>query len=92
MRSPVNKVLFDLNDKWRLGFDELQWIVMKKAARDGEAIYRPVSFIASRKAVLIRVLDDLGVTPSDVASTSLARLPDSFRAFQKLNKGDIQHD
>ena len=91
MGSVANEVLFDLNDKWRLGFDELQWIVMKKRIKYGKTVYRPLSFIASRKLVLMRVLDEMGVTPSGQANGHLARLPDSFKAFQKSIIGDSRH-
>jgi hypothetical protein len=92
MGSVANEVLFDLNDKWRLGFDELQWIVMKKRIKYGKTVYRPLSFIASRKLVLMRVLDELDVTPSDSANAHLARLPDSFRTFMAAEEGVNQHD
>jgi hypothetical protein len=91
MGSVANEVLFDLNDQWRLGFDDLQWIVMRKNGKHCNAEYRPVSFIASNKLVLMRVLDDLDVAPTDAANTHLAWLPESYRAFKTARERGDHH-
>ena len=41
-------------------------------------------FIASSKLVLIRVIDDLGITPTREAQHLLDQLPDTFKKWLKL--------
>jgi hypothetical protein len=72
------------NDRWALSADNLQWILEQ---------YRPprwrgVAYIASNRAVLIRVLREKGVDISPAAKDALDHLPNTFREWK--NKQDTQ--
>ena len=58
-----------LSDNWRLASDPLQWVVQRRGAFDsktGERRWNAVSFVATRREVLMRVLRELGaVTTPD---------------------------
>ena len=79
-----------LNDQWMLGYDARQWVVMK-AEKNGPgddlrspAIrWRAVSFIASTKKVLLRVLGERGVKPTPEAQAVLDDLPLTFKQWIK---------
>jgi hypothetical protein len=81
MRKNPNQVLIDLNDHWRLEFDDIQWIVSKKRVHYDKSFYRPVAFVAGFKATLERVLVELDVTPTDAANSAVSQLPETFKAF-----------
>jgi hypothetical protein len=74
--------LFDLAPDWALGYDEKQWIVLKVRQKNGVVSWRSVSFIASNKRVLARVLDELGVPVTDLGQQSLDQLPARFRDWK----------
>ena len=73
--------LFDLAPGWALGYDERQWMVMKGRQKNGKQIWRPVSFVASTKLVLARVIGEHGITPTPAAQKSLDQLPERFREW-----------
>ena len=73
--------LFDLAPGWALGCDECQWMVMKGRQKNGAQNWRPVSFIASNKLVLARVIGELGITPTPAAQKSLDQLPERSRVW-----------
>ena len=89
--DPKNIILFDLNTEWTLGYDELQWMVMKKGICNGKPTHRPVAFVASTKAVLSRVMDDLDITLTDAANHAITRLPESFRGFLNMTERSYSH-
>ena len=91
MSNPKACALFDLNGEWTLRYDELQWMVMKKGSSQGKPYYRPVAFVASTKAVLKRVMNELDITLTDTANQLLNRLPESFRGFLKSLSGSGCH-
>jgi hypothetical protein len=66
------------SDRWALSADNLQWVLEQ---------YRPpkwrgVAFIASNKAVLMRVLGEKGVDITPAAKVALDHLPDTFREWK----------
>lgn len=73
--------LFDLAPGWALGYDERQWMVMKGRQKNGKQIWRPVSFVASTKLVLARVIGEHGITPTPAAQKSLDQLPERFKEW-----------
>ena len=66
-----------LNDTWALATDGLQWILQRKQGSK----WRGVSFIASSKAVLRRVLREKGVTPTQEANRAVDALLESYSAW-----------
>jgi hypothetical protein len=80
----ADKFLIKLNDDWAILYDDLQWIIASKRTRKGKEAWRAEMFIASSKLVLIRVIDDLGITPTREAQHLLDQLPDTFKKWLKL--------
>jgi len=84
----ADKIYLRLSDLWALGYDDLQWIVMH---------YRPprwrsISFVASTKVVLMRVLEETGAKITPEAQTALDHLPDTFKEFIIQKMGDDAPD
>lgn len=69
-----NCIFLRLSEKWALGCDPLQWMVMRW--RGKAKGWRPISFVASNKGVLMRVLEEDGCEITPEAWTALKRLPD----------------
>ena len=72
-------IILRLSDDWALGYDRLQWMVMRWRGKSKG--WRPVSFVASNKVVLRRVIAEKGITPTPEARSALAAFPDSFREW-----------
>ena len=79
----TDKLVFELNDKWAVLFDDRQWIVASKRTRAGKAIWRPVAFVASTRVVLERVIGELGVTPARQAQRTLNQLENTFKLWYR---------
>lgn len=77
----MDRQFLRLNDRWALAYDDLQWIVQRRAGREWKAW----SFIATEKRILERVLREDGVKPTPEAERALRCLPDSFEEwYQQL--------
>jgi len=83
-----DNILFQLAPGWALGADNQQWILFKAdkrglqaKKRHRRAPWRAVSFIASTKTVLMRVLNEKGVVPTLEAQAALDTLPDTFQKW-----------
>ena len=70
-----------LNGHWALACDRLQWVVQHRRGKPGREQWRPVSFVATDRRVLLRVLRENGVEFTPEARTALESLPDTFRGF-----------
>ena len=73
-----------LNGDWALAYDRLQWIVQRRRGKPGRAQWRPVSFVATNRRVLLRILRENGVEPTPEAQAALETLPETFRGFLTL--------
>ena len=71
-------VLIVLANRWRLCGDNSQWRLEHFVAPK----WRPVAFVASEKAVLMRLLREKGVDLSPEAIRALDCLPDRFRDWR----------
>lgn len=78
----ADQILLELADGWALGFDSLQWIVLRRRNLRTQCGWKPVSFIATNKSILRRVLREAGVQPNPKASKYLDAMPDTFREWQ----------
>ena len=68
--------VFRLNPECSLGFDRAQWIVRKKKGTQGK--WNPVSFVASNKDILRRVLGEHGVVVTQEAKAAIDAMPHQF--------------
>lgn len=80
IRKDVDKVLFtlDAEEKWALGYDPQQWMIMRARKRREERYWQPVSFIGSCMPVLMRVLAEKGVQLTPEAGAALDAMPSRF--------------
>ncbi len=76
-----DQIIFQLSDISALGYDRLQWMVMKARNRRGQREWRPVSFVISTKAVLLRCIAENGAQPTPEAQVRLDALPDTFKEW-----------
>ena len=73
-----------LSEKWALAYDKSQWIVQRRKApgkKGGECRWAAVSFVASNKAVLLRVLREKGAQVDSAAREYIDAMPDTFREW-----------
>ena len=80
-----------LSDNWRLASDPLQWVVQRRGSFDvkrGERRWNAVSFVATRRDILFRVLRELEAEVSPDAQAALDDLPQTFREWQKEHAGN----
>lgn len=76
----------DLAHGWALGADELQWIVLRRRNKRTQTGWKPVSFIASNKTTLRRVLREKGVRLDAKAERQLDALDENFLEWQRNAK------
>ena len=74
-RHDTENIFLRLNDRWAISFDRLQWLVMQ---RTGSGRWQAVSFVASEKRVLQRVLREKGCHPTLEAANALLHMPERF--------------
>lgn len=75
--------LFEIAPGWGIGFDGLQWMLMK-AQKPGpkKSPWRPVIFIATERRILERVIRDKGIVMTAEGRDRLDTLPGGFRDFK----------
>ncbi len=73
-----------LSDNWRLASDLLQWVVQRRRGKT----WAGVSFVATRRDILFRVLRELEAEVSPDAQAALDDLPQTFREWQKEHAGN----
>ena len=80
-----------LSNNWRLASDPLQWVIQRRGSFDpktGERRWNAVSFVATRRDVLFRVLRELEAEVSPDAQAALDDLPPTFNEWQKDHAGN----
>ena len=73
-----DRFLFDLAPGWALGYDDNQWIILRRRNLGRQRGWKPVSFIGGKKTTLLRVLREKGVVLNPEAQASLELFPDRF--------------
>ncbi len=84
-RLPI--AIFPLSENWELAYDPLQWILQKRCVdkiREGY-YWQGKHFIAERKRILLRVIDENNIEVDEASKKYLEDLPDTFRAWYDLN-------
>ena len=84
----TDRIFLKLSDGWALGYDQRQWMVMRRYKRLEEWYWNPVAFIATDKRILRRVLREKGAVITPDAENALNHLPDTFREW--LTTLDLQ--
>jgi|TARA_Y100000310_G_scaffold334630_2_gene414830 hypothetical protein len=89
----TDRIIFELADGWALGFDPNQWIVLRRRNLRTQSGWKPVSFIASKKCILLRVLREKHIQPSPQAIEYLDAMPDTFQEWllwQETSESDLE--
>ena len=78
----ADKPLFKLNDRFRLAYDQHQWVVQH---RSGHSTWRAVAFIGNKKTTLWRTFREREIWLTDEAIAKIDALPDHFFSFLRLH-------
>ena len=78
--------MIPINDRWALGADSSQWILLKRRA--GSPPWRGVSFVSSTKDVLARCMRAKGVPGTD-AQKLLRTLPETFKEWAQEGRSRL---
>ncbi len=73
-----------LSEKWALAYDNAQWIVQRRKApgkKGGARRWAAVSFVASNKDILWRVLREKGAEIDPAPREYIDAMPDTFREW-----------
>jgi len=81
-----DRILFKLADGWAFGFDPSQWIIFRQRNLRTQTGWKPVSFIATKKSILLRVLREKRIQPNPEAIKYLDALPDTFKEWLNLRE------
>ncbi len=76
----TDRVFLRLSEGWALGYDQNQWIVMRPKSdksKPGQG-WRAIAFVASTRAVLMRVLREKGAEIAPDARVAVDSLPETF--------------
>ena len=79
-------IFLQLNDKWALGADDLQWILYRVRFKRVTARLDARAFIATTKTVLWRCIREITGQPTPGATRHLDAMPDTFRKWLCRNK------
>ena len=74
----ADKLLFNLNDKFRLACDAHQWVVQR---RSGKEAWHGIAFVGSKKADLWQIFTEKKIRLTDEAIAKVDALPNSFLRF-----------
>ncbi len=80
----MDRQFLRLSEKWALAYDKSQWIVQRRKApgkKGGGCRWAAVSFVASNKAVLLRVLREKGAQVDPAAREYIDAMPPTFREW-----------
>ena len=80
----TDSVLIILAPGWALGYDSLQWMLLRARKRQEETYWQPIAFVGSEKRILLRVLREKGVELTPKAAVYIDAMPDKFRDWYKL--------
>ena len=82
----LGRIFLRLSERWALGHDPLQWILMTAKLRRGQCEWQPVAFVATEKRILRRVMHENGVQPSSEGLEYIDAMHDTFRAWCQRHK------
>lgn len=69
-------------DGWAIGWDNLQWMLLRRRKRHAQTLWHPHSYIASEKRILRRCMRENGVPVTAAGEAFIDGLPDHFRDFE----------
>jgi hypothetical protein len=78
----TDRIFLTLNDKFALGYDDLQWILFRAHRRHDRVTWDGISFVRSTKAILERCIEECGCKPTVQAQDAIDRMPWSFDVWK----------
>ena len=78
----ADKHIANINDKWALGYDNLQWVLRRRTLNEktGEEKLTAMNFVRSTRAHLFGVMVRRKI-PKDDALAVCEKLPETFTEF-----------
>ncbi len=70
-------------DGWAIGWDRLQWILLKGWRCKGGIKWQSIAFVGGKRSLLERILREKGGALAQDAEKALKRFPDTFTQFHK---------
>ncbi len=86
----ADKQFLRLSKKWALAYDKNQWIPQRRKVpgkKGGECRWDAVSFVASNKDILLRVLREKGAEIDPAAREHIDAMPHTFREWIAMPPG-----
>jgi len=78
--------MLDAEGRWRLSYDQNQWIVQR---RDGRRTWRGIAFVGSKKSTLWRIFREKQIWLTDDVIASVDDLPDTFFRFLRNHNPEL---
>ena len=77
----ADRLFLRLSERWALAYNKNQWILQRRMTpgkKGGECRWAAVSFVASNKDILWRVLGEHGVVVTPEAKAAIDAMPHQF--------------
>ncbi len=78
----TGRMVLRLSADWVVLADDRQWMLCRRR-KNANSGWKPLSYVASSKAVLLRCLREKGAVVDAQGQAALDALPESFRAWQR---------
>ena len=78
----TDRMVLRLSADWAVLADDQQWMLCKRR-KNANSGWKPLSYVASSKAVLLRCLREKGAVVDAQGQAALDALPQSFREWQR---------
>ena len=78
----TDRMVLRLSANWAVLADNQQWMVCKRR-KNANSGWKPLSYVASSKAVLLRCIGEKGAVVDAQGQAALDALPESFRQWQR---------
>src|SRR5512134_2043751 len=77
----TGRMVLRLSANWAVLADDRQWMLCKRRTKAHRG-WKPLSYVASSKAVLLRCIGEKGAVVDAQGQAALDALPESFREWQ----------
>jgi hypothetical protein len=78
----TDRMVLRLSATWAMLADDRQWMLCRRRTNANSG-WKPLSYVASSKAVLLRCIGEKGTVVDAQGQAGLDALPESFRAWQR---------